>query len=96
MGAFVYMMASGRNGTIYVGLTTDLPQRAWQHRTGAVPGFTRQYGCHRLVWHEAHDQLEAARLREKQIKDWRRVWKLREIEGVNPEWNDLYDAIATP
>ena len=94
--AFVYMMASGRNGTIYIGVTTNLPKRAWEHRNGIVEGFTRLYGCKHLVWYEAHDDLEAARHREKQMKEWRRVWKQREIEGPNPEWMDLYDAIATP
>ena len=93
--AYVYMMASAPNGTIYLGVTTNLPKRAWEHRTGAVEGFTKRYGCKSLVWYEAHDDLEAARLREKQMKEWRRVWKLREIEGGNPEWNDLYNAIAT-
>lgn len=94
--AFVYIMASGLNGTIYVGVTTNLPKRAWEHRNGVVEGFTKRYDCRRLVWYEAHDSLEAARLREKQMKEWKRVWKLREIEGPNPEWIDLYDTIARP
>lgn len=90
----VYIMASGRNGTLYVGSTIDLARRAWEHRTGVVPGFTRRYHCHLLVWFEACPDWEAARRREKQMKEWRRSWKLQEIEGLNPEWHDLYDQIA--
>jgi len=92
--SFVYIMASRRNGTIYIGSTVDLPKRAWEHRNAVVPGFTRNYGCHLLVWFEAHDGWEAARLRERRMKDWKRAWKLREIEGFNPDWDDLYDRIA--
>jgi putative endonuclease len=94
--AFVYIMASRRNGTIYIGSTIDLPKRAWEHRNDAVPGFTRNYGCHLLVWFEVSDSWEAARLRERRMKDWKRTWKLREIEGLNPDWDDLYDRIAQP
>ncbi len=94
--AYVYIMASYRNGTIYLGSTTDLPKRAWQHRNGVVEGFTKTYGCSRLVWYELCGSLETARLRERQMKEWKRVWKLREIEGLNPEWDDLYDRIALP
>lgn len=90
---YVYIMASARNGTIYVGVTSDLAARAWQHRTGAIDGFTRQYGCTLLVWYEAHDDLENARLRERQIKKWNRQWKLSAIERMNPEWRDLYPTI---
>lgn len=94
--ACVYIMASGRNGTLYLGSTTNLARRAWEHRNDVVDGFSRKYGCHRLVWYEAHESWEAARQRELQMKTWRRVWKLREIEGLNPEWDDLYDRIALP
>jgi putative endonuclease len=90
---FVYILASARNGTIYIGVTSDLPKRVWEHRTQAVPGFTRQHRCHTLVWYEAHDSLEEARKRELQMKEWRRAWKIREIEGMNPEWADLYDTL---
>jgi putative endonuclease len=90
---FVYILASARNGTIYVGVTSDLPKRIWEHRTDDVAGFTRQHQCHTLVWYEAHDSLEEARKRELQMKEWRRVWKIREIEGLNPEWADLYDTL---
>ena len=92
--AFVYIMASRRNGTIYIGSAVDLPKRAWEHRNDVVPGFTRHYGCHLLVWFEAHDSWESARLRERRMKEWKRAWKLREIEGLNPDWDDLYDRIA--
>ena len=94
--AFVYIMASGRNGTIYIGSTTNLPRRVWEHRNGVVAGFTREHRCHRLVWYEAHDSWEAARQRELRMKNWKRLWKLREIEGLNPDWDDLYDRIALP
>jgi putative endonuclease len=89
----VYIMASARNGTIYLGVTSDLPKRVWEHRTDAVPGFTRKYQCHTLVWYEAHDSLAEARRRELQMKEWRRAWKVREIEGLNPEWADLYETL---
>ena len=90
---FVYIMASARNGTIYLGVTSDLPKRVWEHRTDIVPGFTRKYRCHTLVWYEGYDSLEDARRRELQMKEWRRAWKVREIEGPNPEWADLYESL---
>jgi putative endonuclease len=94
--AYVYIMASQRNGTIYVGSTDNLVRRAWEHRNGIVPGFTKKYGCKALVWYEVQGSLEVARRREFQMKQWRRVWKLREIEGMNPEWDDLFERIALP
>jgi len=94
--AFVYIMASRRNGTIYIGSTTDLVRRTWEHRNDVVPGFTRTYGCHSLVWYEVHDGLEQALLRERRMKQWQRAWKLREIEGFNPDWDDLYERVAQP
>ncbi|GGB25617.1 nuclease [Sphingomonas metalli] len=93
---FVYIMASGRNGTLYLGSTTNLSKRVWEHRNGAGSGFTKRYGCRHLVWYEACGDWEAARQRELQMKQWRRDWKVREIEGLNPEWEDLYDRIALP
>ena len=90
---YVYIMASARNGTLYIGITSELPKRVWEHRTGAVPGFTRKYGCKILVWFEAFDDLEQARLREIQMKKWKRAWKLSEIERHNPDWADLYPTI---
>ena len=90
---YVYIMASGRNGTIYTGSTINLIQRAWQHRNEVTPGFTSENSCRMLVWYEAHDDLQEARLRERRIKKWNRPWKLRLIEGMNPRWVDLFDAI---
>jgi len=92
--SYVYIMASGRNGTIYIGSTDDLVRRAYEHRNGVIDGFTKQYGCTMLVWYEQHPDLASARLRERQMKEWKRAWKLREIEGMNPAWEDLFDRIA--
>lgn len=90
---FVYIMASSRNGTIYIGSTADLVQRVWQHRNGLVAGFTKAHGCKLLVWYETHDDLQEARRRELQLKKWKRQWKLSMIEAVNPEWADLYPTV---
>ena len=92
----VYMMASRRNGTIYLGSTVDLAKRAWEHRNGVTPGFTKRYGCKMLVWYEVHADWEQARQRELRMKEWKRRWKVDEIEGLNPDWDDLYDRIAQP
>ena len=92
-GGFVYIVASRRNGTIYIGVTSDLAKRAWEHREGMIEGFSKRYGCKRLVWFERHDTIEAAITREKQIKEWKRAWKLRVIEEKNAEWNDLFDIL---
>ena len=92
--ACVYIMASMRNGTLYLNSTVDLPRRAWEHRNGVVAGFTKRYRCTILVWYEAAGSREAARQRERQMKEWRRAWKLRVIEELNPTWADLYDSIA--
>jgi putative endonuclease len=92
--AFVYIMASRRNGTLYTGSAIDLAKRAWEHRNDVVEGFTKKHQCHLLVWYEQHDCIEEARLRERRIKEWKRAWKIREIEGLNPDWEDLYDRIA--
>ena len=86
-------MASGRNGTIYIGVTSDLTARAYQHRNGLIDGFTKKYGCHRLVWYEAYDDLDEARLRELHMKKWNRQWKLAEIERMNPDWDDLFESL---
>jgi putative endonuclease len=91
---YVYIMASGRNGTLYIGVTSDLVQRVCQHRSGIVPGFTRKYGCKLLVWYEVYDDLQEARLRELQMKKWKRLWKLSTIEQMNPDWRDLYPALV--
>ncbi|WP_296716034.1 GIY-YIG nuclease family protein [Erythrobacter sp.] len=91
---FVYIMASRRNGTIYIGVTTDLAKRVWEHREGLIEGFTKKYGCKTLVWFERHDTIEAAITREKQMKEWQRAWKLRRIEEMNPDWNDLFELVC--
>jgi putative endonuclease len=85
----VYILASRRNGTLYVGVTSNLPKRLWEHREGIVEGFTKEYGVKTLVWYEMHDNAEAAITREKRLKKWNRAWKLRLIEEVNPDWRDL-------
>jgi putative endonuclease len=90
---YVYIMASGRNGTLYIGVTSDVAKRVWEHRNGLVPGFTRKHGCKLLVWYEAHDDLQEARLRELQMKKWKRLWKLSTIEAMNPDWRDLYPTL---
>jgi putative endonuclease len=89
----VYILASRRNGTLYVGMTTDLARRVFEHRDRAVPGFTKQYGVDRLVYVEFHDTVADAALREKQMKRWKRAWKLSLIERDNPQWHDLYDSL---
>ena len=89
----VYILASGRNGTLYTGVTGDLPQRAWQHRNGVGSKFTSKYGVHRLVHAEAFADVNEAIAREKAIKKWRRAWKLELIERGNPQWLDLYDRL---
>lgn len=91
---FVYMLASQKNGTLYIGVTSDLVQRVWQHRNDVADGFTRQYGVHRLVWFEVHPDAVSAITREKQLKKWNRSWKVGLIEAENPNWNDLFDGIA--
>jgi putative endonuclease len=85
----VYMLASGRHGTLYIGVTSDLPGRVVQHREGLIPGFTSRYRVTRLVWFEVADTMEAAISREKQLKAWQRAWKARLIETANPDWTDL-------
>jgi len=90
----VYILASDRNGTIYVGVTSNLPKRVWEHRQGFVKGFTSDYGVYRLVWYELHESAESAITREKRIKKWNRDWKIRLIEVSNPYWNDLYLAFT--
>ena len=91
---YVYIMVSKRNGTLYVGVTDDLVRRVWQHKQGLVEGFSKRYGCKLLVWYDSTGDITAAIQREKQIKEWKRRWKLRIIEEANPNWNDLYDSIV--
>lgn len=89
----VYMMASKRNGTIYIGVISDLASRTFQHKSNFVEGFTEKYFVHLLVWYEMHDTMESAITKEKLLKKWNRIWKLRLIEQFNPEWQDLYEQI---
>ena len=90
---YTYILASRRNGTLYTGSTDDLARRVYEHKEGVRPGFTRTYGVDRLVWAEAFESRESAFRRERQIKEWRRAWKLRLIEEANPDWRDLYDEL---
>jgi putative endonuclease len=90
---YVYIMASCKNGTIYLGVTSDLPSRVYAHRVGLNAGFTKRYRCKRLVWFEAHDDLQEARRRELQMKEWKRAWKVRLIETNNVDWEDLYPTL---
>lgn len=90
----VYLLASRRNGTLYVGVTSDLMSRIHQHREGLLPGFTRDYGVKMLVWYETHVTMEEAILREKRIKKWNRAWKLELIEASNPNWHDLAESLG--
>lgn len=92
----VYIMASARNGTLYLGVTGDLPQRAYQHSEGLIEGFSQRYGCKTLVWFEQHQEMGRAIAREKELKKWRRVWKLTLIEKLNPQWRDLAADFTTP
>jgi len=85
----VYMLASRKNGTLYIGVTSDLVKRVWQHRHHVAKGFTDRYDVERLVWWEPHDSAEAAIAREKQLKKWRRAWKVQLLSEANPEWDDL-------
>ncbi|MCB8977278.1 MAG: GIY-YIG nuclease family protein [Ardenticatenaceae bacterium] len=88
---FVYIMASKKNGTLYIGVTGDLARRVWQHKNNVHEGFTQKYGVHRLVWYEVHREVTEAIQREKQMKKWRRQWKINLIEQENPDWEDLSD-----
>ena len=89
----VYILASKRNGTLYIGVTSDLPKRAWEHKNDAVEGFTKRYRVHRLVYYELHEDMESAIRREKHMKKWNRAWKLELIEKQNPDWRDLWEGI---
>ena len=90
----VYILASRKNGTLYIGVTSDLVQRIWQHKNDQVDGFSKKYGVHSLVWFELHATMESAISREKAIKEWQRAWKIELIESTNPHWRDLYDEIV--
>ena len=90
----VYLLANRQNGTLYVGVTSDLAKRVWEHKNKVVEGFTNRYSVDRLVWYELHNSMETAISREKAIKEWKRAWKLAMIEKDNPEWQDLYEQLV--
>ena len=90
----VYILTSRRNGTLYIGVTSDPLQRIWAHKNDLVEGFTKRYGIHLLVWYEVHESMESAIQREKQLKEWKRKWKLELIERTNPNWEDLYPTLG--
>ncbi|MFT0878493.1 GIY-YIG nuclease family protein [Rhodopseudomonas sp. G2_2311] len=94
MSYYVYLLASRKDGALYVGVTNDLVRRAYEHRTKSVPGFTSKYNIAKLVWFEIHDDPISAITREKEIKKWRRAWKVALIERDNPGWDDLFETIA--
>ena len=93
-GGWVYILTNKRGGVLYVGVTSNLPKRAWEHREGVVQGFTKRYGLKLLVYFEWHDEITLAIQREKNIKHWSRAWKIELIEGMNPEWKDLFDILG--
>jgi len=94
MRYYVYIMASRRNGTLYIGVTNDVARRVFEHREGITAGFTRRYDVKLLVYYEAHDEVESAIEREKRLKKWNRAWKIALIEAANPNWEGLYETLA--
>jgi len=90
---YIYILASKRNGTIYIGVTSNLVKRVWEHKNNLIEGFTKKYFIHNLVYYETFEDIEEAIKREKQLKKWNRSWKLELIEKDNPEWKDLYEGI---
>ncbi len=91
--SYVYILASRKNGTLYIGVSDDLVQRTWEHKNNVVKGFTEKYGVHDLVYYEIYQDIEEAILREKRMKEWKRYWKIKLINKFNPEWKDLYEDI---
>ena len=89
----VYMLASQRHGTLYIGVTSNIVQRMYQHREGLADGFTKQYGVKMLVWYELHATMDSAISKEKAMKEWKRAWKIARIETINPTWQDLYESL---
>jgi putative endonuclease len=87
-------MSNQRNGTLYIGVTSDLIKRVWQHKHEVADGFTKKYGLHTLVWYECHETMESAISREKALKNWHRIWKIRIIEQMNPDWQELYNTLT--
>ncbi len=94
MGGWIYIMTNRRDGVLYVGVTSDLSRRTWEHREGLIKGFTKRYGLKRLVYYEHYPDIRDAIQREKNMKHWPRAWKARLINGFNPEWADLYETLA--
>ena len=90
----VYILTNKPKGTLYIGVTSNLTQRVWQHKNDFVDGFTERYGVHRVVWYEVHETMESAITREKALKKWNRAWKIELIEKTNPNWTDLYDEVS--
>ena len=90
----VYILANKPNGTLYIGVTSNLVHRVWQHKNDVIEGFTKQYNVHHLVWYEVHETMDAALTREKALKWWKRAWKITLIEESNPTWTDLYDEVS--
>ena len=90
----VYLLANEQNGTLYIGVTSDLMARVWQHKNNVVDGFTKKYEIHTLVWYEPHATMESAIVREKALKNWHCTWKIRIVEQMNPDWLDLYDQLT--
>ncbi len=95
MPYYVYLLASKKHATLYLGVTNDIVRRGYEHRTKAVPGFTKRYSVNKLVWFEIYDDVITAIAREKELKKWRRAWKIRLIEEENPGWVDLYPGISS-
>jgi len=93
-GGWVYIVTDKPYGTLYVGVTSDIRRRAWEHRDGVADGFTKRYGLKQLVYVEAHDDIRLAIEREKRVKRWQRTWKIELIQSINPDWTDLYDTLA--
>jgi putative endonuclease len=92
--SYVYLLASRPYGTLYIGVTSDLIKRVWEHREGLVTGFTKRYGVKNLAWYEVHEDIMAAITREKQLKEWKRAWKIELIQKTNPHWRDLFSVIC--
>jgi putative endonuclease len=90
---YLYILASRKNGTLYIGMTDDLVRRVWMHREGVLAGFTKEYGVKILVWYEQHETRESAFARERAMKKWNRTWKIELIQKMSPEWRDLYDDV---
>lgn len=94
MYSYIYILASGKNGTLYIGVTSDLKKRVWEHKNDLVKGFTQKYGVHDLVYYEQYEDIEQAILKEKQLKKWKRYWKIKLINKFNPSWSDLASQIV--